>query len=81
MPAKARIGVIGTGWWATYAHIPTLKANPDVELVAISDIRSELLSKVGNRYEVGKTYTDFRGDAVQRSPRRGGDCSLARRPF
>ncbi len=60
MPAKARIGVIGTGWWATYAHIPTLKANPDVELVAISDIRSELLSKVGNRYEVGKTYTDFR---------------------
>ena len=26
---KARIGVIGCGWWATRAHLPALKANPD----------------------------------------------------
>jgi len=32
---KARIAVIGAGWWATTAHIPALKFHPDAELVAI----------------------------------------------
>lgn len=34
---KARIGVIGCGWWATRAHFPALLANPDAEIVAIAD--------------------------------------------
>lgn len=34
---KARIGVIGCGWWATEAHIPAIVANPDAELCAIAD--------------------------------------------
>ena len=33
----ARIGVIGTGWWATRAHLPAIAANPDAGLVAIAD--------------------------------------------
>src|SRR5690606_21954253 len=33
MSQKARIAVIGTGWWATYAHIPALKNNPQAEIV------------------------------------------------
>ena len=33
----ARIGVVGTGWWATRAHLPAIAANPDAELVAIAD--------------------------------------------
>jgi predicted nucleic acid-binding protein len=32
---KARCGVIGAGWWATYAHIPALLAHPRAELIAI----------------------------------------------
>jgi predicted dehydrogenase len=32
---KARIGIIGAGWWATTAHIPAIKSHPDAELVAI----------------------------------------------
>lgn len=32
---KLKCGVIGAGWWATYAHIPALKAHPDADLVAI----------------------------------------------
>lgn len=33
----ARIGVVGTGWWATRAHLPAIVANPEAELVAIAD--------------------------------------------
>ena len=32
---KVRIGIIGAGWWATTAHIPSVKSHPDAELVAV----------------------------------------------
>ena len=32
---KARIGVIGAGWWATSAHIPAIKSHPYAELIAV----------------------------------------------
>ena len=32
---KARIAVVGTGWWSTYTHIPGLLNNPAAELVAV----------------------------------------------
>ncbi len=60
MNDKARIAVIGTGWWSTFAHIPTLKKHPEVELVALADIRPEILSKAAKYYEVEKTYSDYR---------------------
>ena len=34
MPDKARIGVIGTGWWATEAHLPAIKEHADAEIVS-----------------------------------------------
>lgn len=34
---RARIGVIGTGWWATRAHLPALAANRDAAIAAIAD--------------------------------------------
>jgi predicted dehydrogenase len=34
---KIRIGVLGAGWWATFAHLPALKACPEVELVAVQN--------------------------------------------
>jgi predicted dehydrogenase len=30
-----RIGVIGAGWWATFAHIPAIQSHPHAELVAV----------------------------------------------
>jgi predicted dehydrogenase len=30
-----RIGVIGAGWWATFAHIPAVKSHPHAELIAV----------------------------------------------
>jgi len=35
MLPKVKCGVIGAGWWATYAHIPALLAHPQAELIAI----------------------------------------------
>jgi predicted dehydrogenase len=33
--SKIRIGVIGAGWWATFAHLPAVKSHPAAELVAV----------------------------------------------
>lgn len=35
MADKIKCGVIGAGWWATFAHIPALLNHPAAELVAI----------------------------------------------
>ena len=60
MPNTARIAVIGTGWWATTAHIPALQANQDANLVALSDMRPDVLLKAARHYGVDRTYTDYR---------------------
>lgn len=57
-PQKARVAVVGTGWWSTTAHIPALKANPDAELVALADKRPDALAKAAATYGVERTYTD-----------------------
>ena len=57
---KARIAVIGTGWWSTYTHIPGLQANPDAELVAICDRLEAALQNAADAFGPLRTYTDFR---------------------
>lgn len=57
---KARVAVIGTGWWSTTAHIPGLRVNPDAELVALSDKRQEALARATATYGPVKTYLDYR---------------------
>ncbi len=32
-----RIGVIGAGWWATFAHIPAINSHPQAELAAVQN--------------------------------------------
>jgi predicted dehydrogenase len=58
MTKKARIAVIGTGWWATYTHIPALQANPLAELTALCDANPERLQAAAQAYGVERTYTD-----------------------
>ena len=54
----ARIGIIGTGWWATDTHMPALLAHPQAELVALCDSDEGRLAAAASRYEVDHTYTD-----------------------
>lgn len=35
MNGRIKCGVLGAGWWATFAHIPALLSHPRAELVAI----------------------------------------------
>jgi predicted dehydrogenase len=57
---KARIAVIGTGWWATTAHLPALAANSAADVIAVCDTRQDLLASVADKFRVSRTYTDFR---------------------
>ena len=57
---KARIAVIGAGWWATFTHIPGIRDNPDAELVAVCDRSAEALERVVKAYGPIKTYQDTR---------------------
>lgn len=57
---KARVAVIGAGWWSTYAHIPGLQANPGAELVAVSDPDKEKLAATARFYRLERTYADYR---------------------
>jgi len=34
---KVSVGVIGAGWWGTFAHIPAIKSHPRAELVAVQN--------------------------------------------
>ena len=58
MAEKARVAVIGTGWWSTYTHIPGLIEHPDAELVALCDRNPEALAAAAERYGIRRTYGD-----------------------
>jgi predicted dehydrogenase len=58
MTKKARIAVIGAGWWSTYTHIPALQANPSAELVALCDANPARLQAAAKAYSIERTYTD-----------------------
>jgi predicted dehydrogenase len=58
MGEKARIAVIGTGWWSTFTHIPGLQANPSADLVAICDANEAKLRAAATTYHLARTYQD-----------------------
>jgi predicted dehydrogenase len=55
---RARIAVVGTGWWSTSTHIPGLLDNPHAELIAICDTNEDRLSKAAEAFPGPATYTD-----------------------
>lgn len=56
---KAQVAAVGTGWWATTAHIPTMHHHPQADLVALADLRPEILDLAANHFGITNTYTDF----------------------
>lgn len=57
MKNKIKCGVIGAGWWATFAHIPALLSHPDAELIAIQKNDPEQARKVADDFGVPHAYT------------------------
>lgn len=56
---KARIAVIGAGWWATTAHIPAVQEHPQAELVALCDRDPQKVAAAAAAYGVTTTYTEL----------------------
>ena len=49
---RARIGVIGCGWWTTRAHLPALVANPDAIVAGIADPDVANRTRAAERFEI-----------------------------
>lgn len=52
MSDRIKCGVLGAGWWATFAHIPALLAHPRAELVAIQTNDSDKARRVAADFGV-----------------------------
>jgi predicted dehydrogenase len=54
-----RIAVVGTGWWATTAHVPSLAGYDAAELVAVCDARAARARAVAEEFGVPRAYSDL----------------------
>jgi predicted dehydrogenase len=55
-----RIGVIGTGWWATQHHIPSLASYKGAELTCLADTDTGKLKVAAERFGVADVFADHR---------------------
>jgi predicted dehydrogenase len=56
---KVRIGVIGAGWWATFAHIPAVKSHPGAELIAVQSRDKTKAEKIARDFGAKYPCTDI----------------------
>lgn len=56
--SRAKIAIIGTGWWATASHIPALLENHHAELVALCDANPEKALAAAATCGHPRTYTN-----------------------
>jgi len=54
----ARLGVVGTGWWATFNHIPTVQAGQDARVVALCDLDAARVQQAGDHFGIAGRYGD-----------------------
>lgn len=57
---KARIGIIGVGWWGTVGHLEPLMHDPKADLVAVWSRTEEKVRQRAEQYGVPRYYTDYR---------------------
>jgi predicted dehydrogenase len=61
MTEKLKIGIIGSGGIAQGCHMRGYAAIPDLcEIVACCDVNPETAKKAAEKFDVPKTYTDYR---------------------
>lgn len=69
MASRARIAVVGAGWWATEYHLPFLaKRSDEVDIVGVSRLGAEELALVKDRFEVPFASEDFREVITETEP-------------
>ncbi len=50
MTSRAKIGLIGAGWWATSNHLPVLYERDDIELTGVCRLGKDELQQVKSRF-------------------------------
>jgi predicted dehydrogenase len=60
MSRRARIGIIGAGWWAAVNHIPALKAIPECEIVAVNRLGARELAEIQSAFGIEHGFEDYR---------------------
>lgn len=60
MDTIVTVAFIGAGAHANYAHYPSLAEMEDVQIVAVCDLSPERASATAQRWNIPRTYTDYR---------------------
>ena len=56
---KLRVGVIGAGAWATFAHIPGWIRDPRCQIVTVCDVLPDRAEEAVARFEIGEAARDW----------------------
>ncbi|MGQ0766537.1 MAG: Gfo/Idh/MocA family protein [Gemmatimonadota bacterium] len=59
-PARIRVGVLGAGAWARFAHIPGYLRDNRCEVVAVCDPQRELAESCAREFGIPTVYSDHR---------------------
>ncbi len=62
---RARIALLGAGWWGCQVYIPQLLDHPDVELVAVSRLERDELATIQRKFGIPAGYVDH-GELLER---------------
>lgn len=54
-----QVGIIGAGWWATYAHIPAVQSHPQAKVLAVQCRTQEKADKVARDFQVPYAFTSI----------------------
>ena len=57
---KFKVGLIGVGGIATWAHLPSLTHMDNIEVEAFADINEETLKTRAEQYNIKNTFTDYK---------------------
>ena len=57
--SKLRVGVLGAGTWAKFAHIPGWQRDPRSEVVAICDVDGERARDYAARFAIPEATKDW----------------------
>ena len=60
MSTRARLGIIGAGWWAVVNHITVLKAIPECEIVALNRLGTKELAEIEQTFGISAGFEDYR---------------------
>ena len=56
---RLKVGIIGAGGIAQYAHIPSYKKSDKVEITAIADINEEKLKYAADKFEIPRRFVNW----------------------